>query len=122
MHLDDYNCVLCAHSVEENRNHLFLDFPFAQQCWSLIQLHIGPGDPQQTLLELKYQLRVPLFMDVIILMCWAIWMVRNDLIFRELQPSMQDCKQHFEKEFALAMLRAKRDLPELMDIWINARI
>lgn len=92
------------------------------QCWSLIQLHIGSGDLQQNRVDLKDQLRVPFFMDVIILMCWAIWMVRNDLIFRGIQPSLDGCKHHFEKEFALAMLRAKRDYLELMGLWVNTRI
>ncbi|KAF8719934.1 hypothetical protein HU200_024700 [Digitaria exilis] len=47
-------------------------------------------------------------MDVIILMAWAIWMVRNEAIFRGVQPSLQGCKNHFQKEFALLLLRAKK--------------
>lgn len=46
-------------------------------------------------------------------------MVRNDLISKGIQPSMEGCRHHFKKEFALAALRAKRDLPELMDLWIH---
>lgn len=122
MHLDDYNCVLCTLSVEECRDHLFMECPFVTHCWGLIQLQIGSGDLQQNPENLKDQLRVPFSMDVIILMCWAIWMVRNDLIFRGIQPTLDGSKHHFKKEFALAMLRAKRDHPELMDLWINARI
>lgn len=58
-------------------------------------------------------------MDVIILMCWTIWVVRNDLIFRGIQPSLHGCKDHFKREFVLAMLRAKINLPDLMNIWIK---
>lgn len=36
-------------------------------------------------------------------------------IFRGIQPSIQGCASHFMKEFAMAMLRAKKDQP---NIWI----
>ncbi|KAF8676423.1 hypothetical protein HU200_046970 [Digitaria exilis] len=52
-------------------------------------------------------------------MCWAIWMVHNEFIFRNIQPSLQGCKDHFIREFALVILRSKRHLPELMSLWID---
>lgn len=76
MALDDYNCVLRTNSVEESRDHLFLHCPFVEQCWHLLHLHINnPGNPFQALLDFKNQLHVPFFMDVVIPMCWEIWMV-----------------------------------------------
>lgn len=61
MILDDYTCVLCANSVEESRDNLFLDCPFAFQCWNLLNLQVIPGDAQQTLMALRNQLQVPFF-------------------------------------------------------------
>jgi len=34
MTLQDYNCILCNGSAEESLVHLFLDCPFAVQCWA----------------------------------------------------------------------------------------
>jgi hypothetical protein len=31
--LENYNCPLCADSVEETLEHLFFDCPFAATCW-----------------------------------------------------------------------------------------
>ncbi|KAF8720967.1 hypothetical protein HU200_023374 [Digitaria exilis] len=62
---------------------------------------------------------MPFYISIIILMSWAIWMVRNDLILRGIQPSIQGCKDHFKREFALASLRAKRDYPDLMSTCID---
>lgn len=52
-------------------------------------------------------------------MCWAIWMVRNDAIFRNIQSSIDGCRDHFKKEFALVLLRAKENTKDLMSIWGN---
>ncbi|KAF8655447.1 hypothetical protein HU200_061195 [Digitaria exilis] len=119
MDVDDYNCVLCSSSIEESRDHLFFDCAFVQSCWQLLNLHIGNFvDPMQMVSAFKSQLNMPFYMDVIILMPWAIWMVRNEAIFRGVQPSLQGCKTHFQKEFALLLLREKKDHPQLMSSWI----
>lgn len=68
MEIPIYNCVLCAANVEETTSHLFLECPFAQQCWNLLNLHIADPMSITTSLEaLKAQLLVLFFMDVIIL-------------------------------------------------------
>lgn len=36
MHLDDYNCALCAEAMEETSIHLFWDCQFAWNCWNRI--------------------------------------------------------------------------------------
>lgn len=123
MELPSYNCVLCTSSVEETTFHLFLECPFAQQCWLLLQLHVS--DPMNLFASLeafKYQLHIPFFMDVIILLSWCIWMERNVLIFRNIIPSVQNCKERFCKEFALVILRAKNHLPLLMSTWIDTTL
>jgi hypothetical protein len=57
--------------------------------WNLVHLLIHFGAPYDILLSFKDQLQVSFFMYIIILMCWTIWMVQNDLILRGQQPSLQ---------------------------------
>ena len=119
MALPSYFCVCCNLSVEESISHLFLHCMFARSCWSSIGLNIGQSDPFTTLKQLRNQLNVPFFMEVIILMCWGIWMQRNDFIFKGIQPSHQNCRHHFFKEFALVILRAKPRYKNSMLLWLE---
>jgi hypothetical protein len=57
-------------------------------------------------------------MDIIIIMSWCIWMERNDLIFRNVQPSLNSTKERFKTEFAWVILRAKVALKSQMSTWI----
>ena len=72
MELPDYNCVCCLQMVEESLTHLFIHCPFAHACWASIGLMVGQDDPFTTLEQLKNQLGVPFFVEVIVLMCWCI--------------------------------------------------
>jgi hypothetical protein len=106
MDLQDFNCVLCNAAVEESMPHLFFECPFAIQCWVLIDIQASQhSDHFQSLQNFKDQLRVPFFMEIIILMCWTIWKARNDLIFRQVNPSIQLAKQNLKDEFQLLLLR-----------------
>ena len=122
MALPSYFCVCFNLSVEESLAHLFLHWLFAQGCWSTIGLNVGQSDLFITLVNLRSQLNVPFFMEVIILMCWGIWMQRNDLIFKGIQPNQQNCRHHFIKEFALVTLRAKDRLMTPMSSWLEGLV
>lgn len=52
-------------------------------------------------------------------MCWSIWLVRNDLIFRGIQPSVQRCKGIFKKEFAQVIVRAKAAYKPHISQWLE---
>jgi hypothetical protein len=54
-------------------------------------------------------------MEIIVTMCWAIWIMRNDIIFRNIAHSIQRCRAIFRKEFALVTLRAKSQLHPQID-------
>jgi len=119
MHLQSANCVLCNSAVQETLVHLFLECPFAIQCWGSVQVQIDLTlDHYQNLQSFRDQLRVPFFMEIIILMAWAIWKARNDLIFRQINPSLQSCTQFFKSEMKLLLLRAKRSYSPAIDLWI----
>ena len=78
------------------------------------------ADPIAALEEIKEQINLPSFMDVIIMFCWSLWMQQNYLIFRGIPPSPAGCLQCFKKEFALVILIAKARYKEIMLEWIEA--
>jgi hypothetical protein len=120
MILQDYSCVLCTSSVEESLLHLFLHCPFAVDCWGWLNVQVDTNlDPFQVLQSFRNQLSVPFFMEIIILMCWVIWKSRNDLIFRQVNPSLQKIKDGFRYELSLLLLRTKRSYSLLLNQWIQ---
>lgn len=101
MYLEDYNCAICSLSTEETLLHLFLDCPFAMQCWNTLGLSVQIfADPLDTITSFRMQLGVPFSMEIIISMSWTIWSVRNDAIFRNIQPTLPSAKRHFRSDFA----------------------
>jgi hypothetical protein len=79
-------------------------------------------DLLQIILSLKDQLRVPFFMEIVITMCWCIWTIRNDTIFRNIPASIQPCKDIFKEEFALVILRAKGKYQPQIELWLEAYV
>ena len=74
--------------TEETQFHLFLDCPFAQRCWEILNLQIIHVDPPQIIDSFSNQLGIPFALDVIIIMSWCIWMARNDQIFKNIATSI----------------------------------
>jgi hypothetical protein len=88
--------------------HLFLECPFAVQCWAIINIQVHHRlDPFENLQSFEDQLQIPFFMEIIIFMCWVIWKASNGLIFCQINPSIQLAEQSFKDELLL-LLRAKR--------------
>jgi hypothetical protein len=120
MHLQSYNCALCEDVVEETVEHLFLHCDFARACWQLIVLTVPQSlGPFQILESFKAQLNVPFFMEVIIIMCWSIWAVRNNLIFRGQEATSQGCKHVFRNVFGLVILCAKKKYFPRISSWLD---
>jgi hypothetical protein len=61
---------------------------------------------------------LPFYMEIIITMCWAIWMMRNDIIFRNIAHLVSRCKAVF-KEFALVILRARTSYQPSIVQWLE---
>ena len=95
-HLDNYNYAVNNCQQEETLQHLFWTCPFAAQCWDIIcptrQANVSVLEAST---DLKLKLYVPFFMEIIILASWAIWISRNNLIFQDIQPSIQGWKVMF---------------------------
>jgi len=120
MDLESYSCVLCNGQVEETIEHLFLDCPFAFAAWQSINLTVNSGiQPLQNIELLKAQINQSFFMEIIILFSWAIWMSRNNCIFKGVPPSIQGCKRIFKSEFLWLLRRAKKKYFPKIQEWID---
>lgn len=120
MELENFNCVLCNRQAEEIIEHLFIQCPFASQCWNSIGLGVDYRlPPLQNLELLRMQINRKFFMEIIILHCWAIWLCRNNSIFRMLPHSIQGCKDIFKLEFELLLCRAKKKYFPKIQEWIT---
>ena len=120
MDLPSFNCVLCRQQAEETQFHLFLNCPFALNCWSILNLQINSTDPIQVLEGFINQLSVPFALDIIIILAWCIWMTRNDLIFKGVAATLNSVRARCKSEFALVILRAKGPTQIAMSLWLEA--
>jgi hypothetical protein len=121
MHLPDYTCVPCACTVEEDLIHLLFQCPFALACWDALHLAVPNTSDAGIITEsFRDQLQLPFFMEIVITMCWSIWTMRNDAIFKNIPHSLHRCKLVFRKEFALVILRARSNFHPLIDLWLEA--
>ena len=96
MHIEDYQCVLCQQSSEETIVHLLFYCPFAKDCWGLVNFQFAYHlTIPQIFQAWKTLLKVDFSLDIFILFCWAVWMMRNDVIFRNKNPSGRLQKIHY---------------------------
>jgi len=58
-------------------------------------------------------------MEIIILLSWAIWMTRNNKIFKQINASTQGCKALFMLEMDALLLRAKKNYSPRLQEWIS---
>lgn len=58
-------------------------------------------------------------MEIIILMCWSIWISRNEQIFEAEAQSVQRVKECFKYHFSLVIHRAKSKHVEAMKAWLE---
>jgi len=106
--------------MEKTCEHLFIECPFAKDCWNLLgisfQMRLNISD---CVTQLKTQTHPVFYTMVAILMCWAVWTVRNGFIFKNVQPSVQAAKETFKKELSLLSLGAKAKVSVTFDLWIQ---
>jgi hypothetical protein len=120
LELDSYTCDLCIRRKVETMAHLSFRCNFAKACWSSIGASVLTSRPVFQILKLlKDKLAVPFYMEIIILMTWAIWTTRNAWIFSNIYPLVQDCKRKFLSEFSLLLHRVKYEMVNPMEVWLN---
>jgi len=101
-----YICLwMCLLQLGDRWNPLSLFFIclFAQACWIRMNIVLMETDPLLAVEEIKEQINLPFLMDTIIIFCWSLWMQRNDIIFRGIQPTPDRCLQFFRKEWDLPL-------------------
>jgi hypothetical protein len=71
---EDDLCVMCNMGVNETIERLFFSCPFANQCWSHIDVYWDLTlDKQNNNLDF--------FIEITLLAAWELWKLRNDKIF-----------------------------------------
>jgi hypothetical protein len=71
------------------------------------------------LISSKVWLNVCFFIEIIIIMSWCIWSIRNDAIFRSIGESSQRCLEMFRSVFGLLLWRAKKKYFPQIEIWLE---
>lgn len=69
--------------------------------------------------QIRDQLASPFAMDTVILISWAIWNMRNELIFNGIQISLVNCRRHLVKELTMLQHRVKPSLLLQFTEWIH---
>ena len=119
MELDNYSCDHCILQKLETVTHLFLRCNFAKAYWASIGAAVRTSRPLLGIFRLlKEKLQVPFFMEVIILMVWSIWTTRNDWIFNNIDPTVQNCKRKFILEMSLLTHSTKPEISVAIDSWL----
>jgi len=119
MQLPSFNCVLCPINTEETVDHLFLECDMAKTCWGLIGLTVINGpDPFQRFESFRSQINTSFFMEIIIIICWSIRTVRNDIIFGGIPTSSMRCLEIFKSIFRQLLWRAKKYFPTI-ESWLG---
>lgn len=120
MELDSYTCDLCIRRKLETVAHLFLRCNFAKARWNAIGVTFVSTRPLLQIFKMiTDKLLVPFAMDIIILMTWSIWTTRNNWMFENIDPQVQECKRKFLCEFSLVMFRTRQDMVNSMEVWMN---
>ncbi|KAF8738636.1 hypothetical protein HU200_013947 [Digitaria exilis] len=75
----------------------------------------------QVVKHLKRRLNIPFFMDIVILRFWSIWTTRNEWIFNQIDPTIDNCIRKFFRELKMVIHRAKAKHVQPLREWIQAR-
>jgi len=73
----------------------------------------------QAVEQIREQVNQNFFMMMVILMCWAIWTVRNDQIFKGIPPDVTRARAVFASELKILALRVKTKRTVEFDLWIQ---
>lgn len=122
MHLD-YNCVLCQQTSEETVMHLLFYCPFAKDCWGIMNFQLADNlSITQIFQAWRSLINVSFSLDIFILFCWGIWMMRNDVIFRNKNPYVEDCRRTVTVESLLLLHRSKASITPILESWIQSHL
>jgi hypothetical protein len=118
---EDFNCVLCALGSHEDRIHLFFECNFSRRIWAYLQVEWIPHDDLQFIMQAaRSSFGKPFFMEVVILACRNIWLLRNGKIFRNERPTFAKWKCNFIHDISLLKYRIKAKFLDSLSDWISS--
>jgi hypothetical protein len=99
---DDTHCELCPSRSYEHRIHLFFECNLSARIWNYLQVEWVPKNDLQTIVEVaRARFAKPFFMEVLIVACWHIWLIRNGKIFNNEKPSFTRWRCRFIYDISL---------------------
>jgi hypothetical protein len=117
--LENYNCPLCADSVEETLEHLFFDCPCAATRWFKLGIVWDDEAPIHQKIQLaKSQFHFPFFMEVFMIAAWCLWNERNSLVFNGRAPGLNSWLISFKKEVEAHLFRIKNIFHSSIRQWL----
>lgn len=72
------------------------------------------------IIDAKNRYQMEFFMEIMIIGCWSIWNQRNDKIFKNIDCSIDHCKQDFKATFNETIIRVKPNIKEGMMSWLDS--
>ena len=120
-HIDDGpQCVLCRAHTLETRDHLFFKCMFAHRVWNYLQVDWSQGDDMVTVATMvRRDFAQPFFVEVVFTAWWNLWQLRNDKIFRHINPVFSRWRQGFVHDMSLLGYRIKPRFKDDLFRWID---
>jgi hypothetical protein len=107
--------VCCAQGVYEDRIHLFFECNFSVRIWNYLQIKLQPHDYMQKVLDqARRSFGHPFFMEVMMIACWNIWIIRNE------KCSFTKWKSKFIQDITLLQYRTKAKHRDSLLSWIKS--
>jgi hypothetical protein len=117
---DVYHCELCPLHAYEDRIHLFFECNFSLRIWNYLQFDWRANDDlQMVIAHARKEFAKPFFMEVLMLACWNIWILRNAKIFRGERPTFARWKAGFLHDVWLLRHRIKVKYRDKFLDWIK---
>jgi hypothetical protein len=117
---DDKHCELCPSRIYEDRVHLFFECNFSVRIWNYLQVDwIQHTDMQTIVATARQRFRKLLFMEIVMLACWNIWLIRNGAIFRAETPSFTRWRDRFIHDISLLQYRIKTKYKQDLLDWVR---
>jgi hypothetical protein len=86
----------------------------------MLGLHISSGlTVLESISNIKDNLNLPFSMEIIVLAAWSIWILRNEKIFNNIQPSFRTWKAIYFQELIWLGHRIKKKHEEKFKAWLQ---
>jgi hypothetical protein len=117
---EDVHCELCPAHLYEDRIHLFFECNFSRRVWNYLQVDWIQHHDMQTIVSAAHvSFAKPIFMEVIMVACRNIWLVRNGKVFRGERPSFTKWRGKFIHDISLLQYRIKAKHKQALLDWVH---